>query len=52
MKYLKTALVASVLTTATGTVMAEDAVIKDGYFCYRSVSPILAGEMNIKIKFA
>lgn len=31
MKYLKTALVASVLTTATGTVMAEDAVIKDGY---------------------
>ena len=29
-----------------------NAVIKDGYFCYRSVSPILAGEMNIKIKFA
>lgn len=27
-------------------------VIKDGYYCYRSVSPILAGQMNIKIKFA
>ena len=31
MKYLKTALVASVLTTAAGSAMAEDAVIKDGY---------------------
>ncbi|MDY6456978.1 ornithine uptake porin CarO [Acinetobacter faecalis] len=31
MKYLKTALVASVLTTAAGTTMADGAVIKDGY---------------------
>ena len=29
-----------------------NAVIKDGYFCYRSAAPILAGNMNIKIKFA
>ena len=26
-------------------------VIKDGYFCYRSVAPILADDMRIKIKF-
>ena len=31
MKYLKTALVASILTTAAGTTMADGAVIKDGY---------------------
>ncbi|MDY6449664.1 ornithine uptake porin CarO [Acinetobacter faecalis] len=31
MKYLKTALVASVLTTAAGTTIADGAVIKDGY---------------------
>lgn len=31
MKYLKTALFASVLTTAAGTAMADGAVIKDGY---------------------
>lgn len=31
MKYLKTALVALVLTTAAGTTMADGAVIKDGY---------------------
>ena len=29
-----------------------NAIIKDGYFCYRSVAPILSGNMNIKIKFA
>jgi hypothetical protein len=29
-----------------------NAVIKDGYFCYRSVSPILADDIRIKIKFA
>lgn len=29
-----------------------DAIIKDGYFLYRSVAPILKGSMNIKIKFA
>lgn len=28
------------------------AVIKDGYFAYRSAAPILSGDMNIKIKFA
>ena len=29
-----------------------NAVIKDGYFCYRSAAPILRGDMTIKIKFA
>lgn len=29
-----------------------NAVLKDGYFCYRSAAPILSGDMNIKIKFA
>jgi len=29
-----------------------NSIIKDGYFCYRSVAPILNGTMNFKIKFA
>lgn len=29
-----------------------DAVIRDGYYCYRSAAPIVKGSMNIKIKFA
>ena len=29
-----------------------NAIIKDGYFCYRSVAPILKGTMKFKIKFA
>lgn len=29
-----------------------NAIIKDGYFCYRSVAPILSGVMKFKIKFA
>lgn len=29
-----------------------NAIIKDGYFCYRSAAPILSGTMKFKIKFA
>ena len=44
--------IVSELSSGIRVPMMNAEIKKHGYFCYRSVAPILAGEMNIKIKFA